>query len=344
LKLELHQVKLAYGDRNVVDDVSFELDRGRIGCLLGPSGSGKTSLLRAIAGFEPLLAGSIAIDGVVLSSAQTWVPTEQRGVGMVFQDFALLPHLHVAANIAFGLFRLTAHEREARVREMLTLVGLSEQAHSYPHQLSGGMQQRVALARALAPKPRLLLLDEPFASLDAMLRERLCIEVRALLERAATTALMVTHTQSEAFAMADVIGVLDAGRLRQWASPYRLYHEPVDRAVATFIGDGVLLPGTSHEHGVVSTELGDVRVRNGLGMPGSRVDVLLRPDDVVHDDAASIRAVVVRRAFRGAEFMYTLRLPSGQELLSLVPSHHDHALGEAIGIRLDLEHVIVYPC
>jgi iron(III) transport system ATP-binding protein len=241
-------------------------------------------------------------------------------------------------------------ERAARVAELLATVGLESVGKKYPHELSGGQQQRVALARALAPRPDLLLLDEPFSSLDVDLRERLSIEVREVLKRAGTTAVLVTHDQHEAFAMADVIGVIRAGRIEQWGTPYDLYHRPENPFVADFVGEGVLVTGRVVSEGTVDIELGRLSAR----IPGDcgpdcgecegdcRVSVLLRPDDVVHDEGAPAKAEVIAKAFRGAEFLYTLRLPSGVRVLSLVPSHHDHAIGESIGIRLDVDHVVVF--
>jgi iron(III) transport system ATP-binding protein len=279
---------------------------------------------------------------------------------MVFQDYALFPHLTAAANIAFGLSRWPRAEREARTRELLGAVGLAESADRYPHALSGGQQQRVALARALAPRPRLLLLDEPFSSLDVDLRERLAGELRVLLKAQATTAILVTHDQHEAFALADEIGVMRAGRIVQWDSAYNLYHRPADRFVADFVGLGSFVPGRITAQGRVELELGtaagevrmggEVRLDGELRLGGALqpgapapVDVLLRPDDVVHDDGSPLRAQVLSKAFRGAEILYTLRLSSGTQLLSLVPSHHDHAVGEPIGVRLAAEHVIAFP-
>lgn len=342
----------------VVQDVSFCLAPGQIGCLLGPSGCGKTTLLRAIAGFSTLQHGQIRLDERLVSDAaqRLCLPPEARQVGVVFQDYALFPHLRVADNIAFGLSGLGRSAREARVREMLALIHLESEADRFPHQLSGGQQQRVALARALAPRPGLLLLDEPFSNLDVELRERLGLEVRDILKRTGTTALLVTHDQHEAFAMADVIGVLNLGRLEQWATPYALYHEPATRFVADFVGEGCLVPGIlihdapgapSCSH--VEIELGRLNIRchcaadsTTAPQPNEAVDVLLRPDDVVHDDASTSTAVVERKAFRGADFLYTLRLASGQSVLALVPSHHDHAIGQAIGIRLEADHVVTF--
>jgi iron(III) transport system ATP-binding protein len=339
--LRLETVRAGYGEHVVLHALSLRLAPGTVGCLLGPSGCGKTTALRAIAGFEPIGAGRILGDGAVLTDAVSIVAPEKRGIGMVFQDLALMPHLDVAANIAFGLHRQTRAERDARVAELLDLVGLAGSAKAYPHQLSGGQQQRVALARALAPKPRLILLDEPFSSLDVELRERLSQDVRAILLHEKTTALLVTHSQFEAFAMADVIGVMRDGHLHQWDTAYNLYHRPADRFVADFVGEGRLLPGRRRADGAVEMELGVLVAREDVPQPGP-VEVLLRPDDVVHDDASPVQATVTARAFRGAEFLYSLRLDSGREVLSLVPSHHDHAIGCRIGIRLDVEHLIAF--
>jgi iron(III) transport system ATP-binding protein len=338
----------------IINGASLSLDRGEIGCVVGSSGCGKTTLLRAIAGFIGVEGGTIEIAGVVVSGPHFTAATEKRGIGLVFQDYALFPHLRVADNIAFGLRHLGPAERTARVRSMIELVGLAAHASGYPHELSGGQQQRVALARALAPRPELLLMDEPFSSLDVDLRARLGAEVRQILKASGTTAMLVTHDQQEAFAMADKVGVMHAGRIEQWDRPYELYHRPATRYVADFIGEGVFLPARVLSSMDVEIELGELHGKwpvsyipsgehRSNGGKIARVDVLLRPDDVVHDDASPLSAEVVRKVFRGGDFIYTLRLKSGREVLALVPSHHDHAIGESIGIRLDAEHVITFP-
>jgi len=263
---------------------------------------------------------------------------------MVFQDFALFPHLSVERNIGFGLRLMSHGERKRRVDELLELVNMTEARKQYPHQLSGGQQQRVALARAMAPRPDVLLLDEPFSSMDAELREQLAREVREVLKRDRISAILVTHDQLEAFAMADQIAVLSNGRIHQWGSGFTLYHEPVDRFVADFIGQGVMLPARVIDDLQVETELGVLAGRLPHGLTAGRnADVLLRPDDVLHDDASAMKAEVVSRAFRGAEYLYTLRLASGTQILCLVQSHHNHAPGEMIGIRPDLEHLVAFP-
>ncbi|MEF7613487.1 ABC transporter ATP-binding protein [Aquincola sp. MAHUQ-54] len=352
--LQLDQISVRYPGaaalKPAVQSVSLGLQPGQIGVLIGPSGCGKTSALRSVAGLEPLAAGRIVMDGQVLSSGDgVLVAPEQRRIGMVFQDYALFPHLSIARNVAFGIRHLPRDERAARVQEMLELVGLAHVAERAPHQLSGGQQQRIALARALAPNPRLLLLDEPFSSLDVDLRSRLAQDLRSILQRTHTTALFVTHDQMEAFALGDVIGVMQAGQLEQWDDAYTLYHRPATRFVADFIGHGVFVPGTiiaAPGGPVVRTPVGDLAETAGCPLPGAyargECDVLLRADDIVHDDAARTRACIERKAFRGSEFLYTLRLPTGEQLLAHVPSHHDHAVGEWIGIRAEVDHVVTF--
>jgi iron(III) transport system ATP-binding protein len=342
--LEVRHITHAYDKRPVLEDVSFQLEAGVIGCLLGPSGCGKTTVLRCIAGFEPVTRGEIVLHGTTMSSPGRTVPAEKRRIGVVFQDYALFPHLTVERNIAFGLRNVADAQRQARVGELLDIVGLHQVASRYPHELSGGQQQRVALARALAPRPQLMLLDEPFSNLDVDMRERLSVEVRDILKQQKTTAILVTHDQHEAFNIADEIGIMLQGRVEQWDTPYRLYHEPATRFVADFVGQGVFLPGTVLDDATIAVELGALPSRLNRVLPrGTPVDVLLRPDDILHDDGSPLQARVLHKAFRGAQFLYTLQLAGGGRVLSLVPSHHNHAVGESIGIRLEIDHVVAFP-
>ena len=352
--LQLEQVEVRYAkgaSHAAVSAVSLGLRRGQIGVLIGPSGCGKTSLLRGVAGLERLHSGRIRIDGDVLGDAAsgTHLEPESRRIGMVFQDYALFPHLSVAENVAFGIAHLDAAQRRTRTQEVLDLVGLGHAGKRAPHELSGGQQQRIALARALAPQPRLLLLDEPFSSLDVDLRERLAQEVRGILEALQITALFVTHDQFEAFAIGDLIGVMNKGVLEQWDDAYTLYHRPATRFVADFIGHGVFTPAqivASAGGAVVRTPLGDLSDTLECPLPeayeGGLCDVLLRADDIVHDDAAPVKACIERKAFRGSEFLYTLRLASGEQVMAHVPSHHDHHVGEWIGIRAQVDHVVTF--
>ncbi len=360
MNLQLDDVSVAYAKAKqlAVARVSLSLAPGQIGVLIGPSGCGKTSLLRAVAGLEPVSAGQIVVNGQTISSPSVHVAPEVRRVGMVFQDYALFPHLDVAHNVAFGLRHGKADKRsktetKQQTQRMLELVGLAGAGGRMPHELSGGQQQRVALARALAPSPRLLLLDEPFSNLDVDLRERLAYEVRGILKAAQTTALFVTHDQLEAFAIGDVIGVMHEGQLQQWADAYTLYHRPATRFVADFIGHGVFARAKvemheedHHLHKHVVTPMGELHdispeVLEQLAL--GECDVLLRADDIVHDDASPVQAQIVRKAFRGNEFLYTLRLKTGETVMAHVPSHHDHTLGEWIGIRPEVDHVVTFP-
>ena len=360
--LEVTALAHHYGRHQSIQSLSFALQTGEIGCLLGPSGCGKTTALRAVAGFEAISGGEIALNGTVVSTPTQLAPPEARHIGMVFQDYALFPHLTVAQNIAFGLRKLKSAERSARVNALLALTGLRHSPDKFPHELSGGQQQRVALARALGPAPALLLFDEPFSNLDAELREKLSLEVRDIIKESGATALLVTHDQHEAFAIADWIGVMQRGMLQQWDRAYNLYHRPANRFVADFIGQGAFVPGVVHDGsdthpahpgdaprphinvalGTLESDLLGEWVDEQPFAGGTPVDVLLRPDDVVHDDDSPHQAQVLRKAFRGAEFLYTLKLDSGEEVMALVPSHHNHALGERIGIRLQVDHVVAF--
>ena len=349
--LRIDQADVCYpgAARSAVRGATLALRAGDIGVLIGPSGCGKTTLLRAVAGLERLCGGSLHLGDELVSSARVHLAPEQRRVGMVFQDYALFPHLDVARNVAFGIRHLPAAERAARVAEVLALVDLSASERHYPHELSGGQQQRVALARALAPAPRLLLLDEPFSNLDVDLRERLAHELRGILKAAGATALFVTHDQLEAFAIGDQIGVMHEGRLHQWDDAYSLYHRPATRFVADFIGHGVFVPAQIVACGGgarLDTPLGPLEHLTDCPLPGAypqgRCDLLLRADDIVHDDLAPTQAQILRKAFRGSEFLYTLRLASGETLLAHVPSHHNHRVGEWIGIRPEVDHVVTF--
>ncbi len=343
MRLEVADIDVALQSNPVVRGISFDLPEGHIGCLLGPSGCGKTTLLRAIAGFEPVTRGRIRLHGAPVSGPGLHVPPEQRRVGMLFQDLALFPHLNVYDNIRFGIRKLSSREQQARVEELLALMDLAEQAKKFPHQISGGQQQRIALARAMAPRPEMLLLDEPFSTLDAELREQLADDIRAILKREGVTALLVTHDQFEAFTVADDIGLMHAGRIVQWDSAYDLYHRPASRFAADFIGMGVMLPGRFLGLNRIETELGILDgPREASYVPRDKVEVLIRPHDVQHNDSSPLRARIERRQFRGAEFLYTLRLASGARLLCFAPSHQRHGVGDEIGIEVSLRHPVMF--
>ena len=323
--------------------VNFTINHNEFCSVLGHSGCGKTTLLTMVAGFEQPTEGELLLDGKPIGK-----PGWERS--MIFQDYALFPHLTVARNVEFGIKHLARAERIRRVNKLIGIVGLDGHDDKYPYELSGGQQQRVALARALAPMPDLVLLDEPFSNLDVDLRERLGHELRDIIKRNGFTALLVTHDQHEAFSIADEIGVMNAGHIEQWDTPYNLYHRPATRFVADFIGHGTFVPGAVVREDQVEIELGTLnghvppacRVGCDACGQGCKVDVLLRPDDIVHDEASSTKAEVLQKAFRGADILYTLKLDSGRKVMALVASHHNHAIGERIGIRLSVDHIVAF--
>jgi len=342
--LSVENLSASYDDRSqVVNDVSFNLAEGELGCLLGPSGCGKTTILRAISGFQAIDAGRIELADQELSSPLRTLAPEKRNVGMVFQDHALFPHLNIADNIAFGLHQLSTAQRAVQADKMLELVGMQTYRNAYPHEISGGQSQRVALARALAPEPRLLLMDEPFSNLDTALRESLGYEVRQLLKETGITAIMVTHDQYDAFALGDQIGVLNDGKLMQWGSSFNLYHAPKNRFVANFIGDGLFVKGHMLNETTVVTSFGEVRGQaTDLGHIGQDIELLLRPDDVIYDPGGPIHGQVERKAFKGAQTLYTIKTDSGDSLLSLVPSHDDYEIGDHIQVGIDADHLVCF--
>jgi len=343
LAIEINDVSAHYDKKLILHNVTLSQEQGEIGCLLGPSGCGKTTLLRAIAGLEKISHGSISVNGRVFSSNNIHLKTEERNVGMVFQDFALFPHLTIAENVGFGLRDWSAPDRNARINELLQLVKLEAHSEKYPHQISGGQQQRVALIRAMAPRPQLLLLDEPFSSLDSSLREELARDIREILKKDHCTALLVTHDHHEAFAMADRIAVIDQGVLQQWDTPYAIYHQPSTQFVAEFVGKSALIEGTVESDQRVRTTLGLFTPINKERLtPGNAVKLLLRPDDVIHDDLSELKFEIVDRAFRGSEYLYTLTVDDNQQIYCLVQSHHNHAIGEYLRIYFDMDDVVVF--
>lgn len=342
LSLDQVSVRLGLASTLIVDHVSLDLERGEIGVLMGPSGCGKTTLIRAIAGLEAVAQGRIVLHGRALSGPGLHLPPAQRGLGMVFQDYALFPHLSVADNVGFGLSRWSGPARRARVQEVLAQVQLHDLAQRMPHQLSGGQQQRVALARALAPQPELLLMDEPFSNLDRSLRESLSIELRDLLKAAGTTVLIVTHDLDEAFALGDRVGVMASGRLLQWDEPRTLYQRPRSAFVAEFTGRSAWLQATSSGQGRVHTVLGEVNTPDELPA-GQTCQVLLRADDVLIDAQSPHRAELMQQVFRGHHQVLTLRLSDGQTLMAHAPLNSNHVLGQSVGLRLREAPMTVLP-
>ena len=326
----------SFGQTPAVAGVDLELAEGDFMALLGPSGCGKTTLLRLIAGFEAPDLGTVEVAERIVAAPGLFVPPEKRHVGIVFQDYAIFPHLSVAGNIAYGLPRHS--DRHAQVEEMLSLVGLEGLASRMPHELSGGEQQRVALARALAPGPEVLLLDEPFSNLDADLRSRIRGEVKSILARAGATVVFVTHDQEEAMYFGDCVGVMNRGRLEQIGTPEDIFHRPATSFVAQFIGIADFIPGQIRD-GVVDTEIGNLPVLQKPANNGA-VSVMIRPDFVDLEPSSDGVGVVADRVFQGMHYLYRVQLPSGATIRSL--QHHtlSYPMGTRVTLRMNPEHAV----
>ena len=339
----LDKVSKAYqpGGLPAVDALSLSVEEGEIVALLGPSGCGKTTTLRLINGFEAPDTGCIEIAGRTVAGGGTFVPPEARGIGMVFQDYALFPHLTVVQNIAFGIKKLEAAERLRRTQRALRITELEELADRYPHELSGGQQQRVALARAMSPGYEIVLLDEPLSNLDADLRAQLRGQVRRVLKKTQKTAILVTHDQDEAFQIADRVGVLNRGRLEQVGTPEEIYQTPASRFVADFVGAADFIPGTVQREGI-HTELGLFPNANGIPI-GCQVYVMIRPDEVLILPDPAGPAVVTERLYLGADKVYTLRLPSEIHIRSNQHSTPNLPIGTRVAVRVSPSHLVAFP-
>ena len=313
-------VSKTYGDHPAVRAVDLDVAAGEVVTVIGPSGCGKSTLLRLAAGLERPDDGAVSLAGVPVAGS-TWVPPEKRRVGLVFQDHALFPHLDVATNVGFGVPRA---ERGARVAEVLGLVGLAGLGSRYPHELSGGEQQRVALARALAPRPAVVLLDEPFSSLDENLRAQVRADTLAALRATGSAALLVTHDQTEALSLGDRLAVMRGGVVEQVGPPTEVYETPVNRFVATFMGDADFLPAHVHD-ALLTSEIGVVSTVPGWGRTDLDVEVVLRPHEVALRREPTATALVERVEYHGAFVLHHVRLPSGRT----VRSWQQH------GVRLD---------
>jgi iron(III) transport system ATP-binding protein len=316
-----------YGSVVAVRNLELELERGKILALLGPSGCGKTTTLRAIAGFEPPSSGGIEINGKKVVGENVFVPPEKRRVGVVFQDYALFPHLTVERNVAFGL---SGEKRKNRVGEALSLARLKGLADRMPHELSGGQQQRVALARALAPEPSVILLDEPFSNLDAALRAEVRRDMRNILAEAGATSIFVTHDQDEALSIADEVAVMLDGSIVQTAPPEELYHRPATKEVASFVGEANFLDGFS-ENGKVRCVLGEVRANP---RHSGEVEVMVRPEALRLEKDGSGGARILEREFYGHDQLVRLALDSGEEITARLGSGRGFEVGDRVSARV----------
>lgn len=341
----------------VLDNVSITLEHGELLGLLGPSGCGKTTLLRVIAGFESISLGTVEIAGKIVCTNCDAVAAEKRNTGMVFQDYALFPHLTVEENIAFGLRNTSskpiknvfAHGKKLnqqvkqRVEEVLDLVGLLGLQKRYPHQLSGGQQQRISLARALAPQPALILLDEPLSNLDVQVRHRLRSEIRAILKAAGTSAIFVTHDREEALAISDKIAVMRSGRIEQIGTPEEIYLNPQSRFVGEFVTQANFIPA-SKKGGVWVTELGEVKIgKNSLETANEHGELMLRQEDITLTCDRSSKISVIERQFLGREYHYCVETPSGKRIYVRTDLSNAIAVGAKVNLELKVDRAQIFP-
>ena len=341
-KLNLQSVKISLDSKVILDDVNLKIDTGEIVSLMGSSASGKTSLIRSIAGFHNISSGTIQIDGQVVDDSIRRSDVAMRNVGVIFQDLALFPHLTVRENICFGLNNIDSTQQQNRAKKLEDLLSIDNITNRYPNQISGGQQQRVAIARAIAPKPNLLLLDEPFSALDYELKDNLMSDIMKLIKSENITAILITHSAEEAFKMSDKIAFISDNTITQFANPYDIYHRPASKEIANFFGISSYIKAKITDSSHIKCILGDFVGMVDQYNKDAKVDLLIRPDDIIHDDDSLFSAKVTEKTFRGSDFLYELELKDGQKIFCFAPSHHNHQVNEVIGIKLDLDHLVIF--
>ena len=341
-KLNLQSVKISLDSKVILDDVNLKIETGEIVSLMGSSASGKTSLIRSIAGFHNISSGVIQIDDQIVDDSIRRSDVAMRNVGVIFQDLALFPHLTVRENICFGLNNIDSAQQQNRAKKLEDLLDIENITNRYPNQISGGQQQRVAIARAIAPKPNLLLLDEPFSALDYELKDNLMNDIMKLIKSENITAILITHSPEEAFKMSDKIAFISNNTITQFANPYDIYHRPVSKEIANFFGISSYIKAKITDSSHINCILGDFVGMVDQFNKDDKVDLLIRPDDIIHDDDSLFSAKVTEKTFRGSDFLYELELKDGQKIFCYAPSHHNHQVNEVIGIKLDLDHLVIF--
>ncbi len=341
-KLKIENTSLRFDNESILENLSLAVDKNEIVSIVGASASGKTTLLRAIAGFENIESGKIFLNDNLMSSNDYTVTPESRGVGIIFQDLALFPHLTVEENIMFGLTSTQTNQKISRSSELANLLEISSIVKKYPHEISGGQQQRVAIARAIAPKPEILLLDEPFSAIDEEFKEQLIKDVKKLLKKENITTVIVTHNIKEALEISDKIAFLSNKKILQFGTPYDLYHKPISKQIANFFGISSYIKGKIIKKNCIETILGVFKKDTASFEVGSEIEVLIRPDDIIHDDNSLQTAKVIDKIFHGSDFLYKLSLRDEQIVFCYTPSHHNHAINEMIGITHKIDHVIFF--
>jgi len=342
MKLQIENVSLSIDGSSILEHLNLNVHEHEILSIIGPSASGKSSLLRMIAGFENINSGKIKLNNSIVDDIVTKVEPQNRNIGIIFQDLALFPHLNCKDNILFGISKNRIDQKLNRLDRLASLLGISEILESFPHEISGGQQQRVAIARALAPKPEILLLDEPFSALDEELKETLMMDVKKLLKEEKITTIVITHNIKEAFQLSDKIAFLDKKKIMQCDTAYNLYHKPLTKEIAQFCGIGSFINGSVVDTNHVSTSLGILFGDTSKFAQGSKVVVMIRPDDIIHDDDSTQSAKVIEKIFHGSDFLYKLELIKGETLFCYTSSHHNHAINEVIGIKPEIDHLIIF--
>tara|TARA_Y100000746_G_scaffold45753_1_gene35085 strand:- start:2031 stop:3062 length:1032 start_codon:yes stop_codon:yes gene_type:complete len=342
MKLQIENVSLSIEGDSILENLNLNVDEHEILSIIGPSASGKSSLLRMIAGFENINSGKIKLNNSIVDDMVTKVEPQKRNIGIIFQDLALFPHLNCKDNILFGISKNCIDQKLNRLDRLASLLGISQILESFPHEISGGQQQRVAIARALAPKPEILLLDEPFSALDEELKDTLISDVKKLLKEEKITAIVITHNIKEAFQLSDKIAFLDNKKIMQCDTAYNLYHKPLTKEIAQFCGIGSFINGSVVDMNHVSTNLGNLFGNTSKFAPGSKVIVMIRPDDIIHDDDSTQSAKVIEKIFHGSDFLYKLELAKDETVFCYTSSHHNHAINEVIGIKPEIDHLIIF--